>query len=282
MKNLYILRMWKRFNEVDRLKRVLDYPPEIEERYEDKYIRSVYERLYGRDSTLSEKTLLVASDLPYSLRPKVEIYTKEEEVKEEKKVEEIEEQKDDVEIEIIQSEVEEPEFIKVIPRIEKEEFPKVEVVEEWKTEELPEWRAEEETPEWVETEIPLTVKGYTLYRREVELKSGKIQTIYFFSKRKPRSGEPCALPDGFEVKVNKRSGMPYLRSIGKKEAKKEEYYEKNGYHLYKREVKLKSGKSQIIYFFSKRKPRSGKRCALPEGYIVRINKRSGMPYLRKK
>jgi len=74
-----MLCMWKRFGEVDRLKKVLDFPSEVEEIYDDKYVRSVYERLYGRESTLSEKTLLAASDLPYSLRPKVEIYTKKEE-----------------------------------------------------------------------------------------------------------------------------------------------------------------------------------------------------------
>jgi len=273
--------MWKRFGEVDRLKKVLDFPSEVEEIYDDKYVRSVYERLYGRESTLSEKTLLAASDLPYSLRPKVEIYTKKEETKEEKIEEKIEEPENKVEIEVIKSEVEEPEFIKVIPKRE-EEFPQVEVVEEWKTEELPEWRAEEETPEWVEAEIPFTVKGYTLYKKEVELRSGKIQTIYFFSKRKPRSGDLCPLPDGYEVKVNKRSGMPYLKLIEEREEKKEEYYEKNGYRLYKKEVKLRSGKVQTIYFFSRKRPKSGRQCALPDGYTVKINKRSGMPYLRKK
>jgi len=268
--------MWKRFGEVDRLKKILDFPPEAEEGfYDDRYIRSVYERLYGRDSTLNEETLLMASDLPYSLRPKVEIYAKKEEPKEEK-VEE--EKKSTVEIEIIKSEVEEPEFIKVIPRVEKTEFPKVEVVEEWKTEEIPEWRAEEETPEWVEAETPLTVKGYTLYKKDVELRSGKVQTIYFFSKRKPKSGTPSPLPDGYEVRMNERSGMPYLRLAGKK---KEEYYEKNGYRLYMKEVKLKSGKVQTIYFFSRKKPKSGKRCVLPDGYKVAINKRSGMPYLKR-
>ncbi|HEX08499.1 MAG TPA: hypothetical protein ENG38_01655 [Thermoplasmatales archaeon] len=67
-----------------------------------------------------------------------------------------------------------------------------------------------------------------------------------------------------------------------KEEKKEEYYEKNGYRLYKKEVKLRSGKVQTIYFFSRKRPKSGRQCALPDGYTVKINKRSGMPYLRKK
>ncbi|OYT58422.1 hypothetical protein B6U70_00610 [Euryarchaeota archaeon ex4484_162] len=68
-----------------------------------------------------------------------------------------------------------------------------------------------------------------MYKKDVELRSGKVQTIYFFSKRKPKSGTPSPLPDGYEVK----------------------------------------------------KPKSGKRCVLPDGYKVAINKRSGMPYLKR-
>jgi hypothetical protein len=283
--------MLRKFNEIDRLKRVLDFSIEAQEIYDDKYIKSIYDRLYGESSTLTEETLLAASSLPYSLRPKVEIHTKKEEMKEtfeeeqpEEKEEQIEE-KGKFEIEIIKSEVEEPEFIKIIPKREikeKVEFPKVAEVKEWESKELPEWRAEGEVPEWVpeEAEVPFTYKGYTLYKRDVEINGGKIQTIYFFSKRKPKSGEPCGMPEGFEIAINKRSGMPYLRGVKKKE--KEKYYEKNGYKLYVREVKLRSGKIQKIYFFSKKKPKHGTRCALPEGYKVAINKRSGMPYLKRK
>jgi len=52
---------------------------------------------------------------------------------------------------------------------------------------------------------------YTLYSKRVRLKNAKIQIIYFFSKRKPKSGTPTALPVGFEVRVNDRSGLPYLK-----------------------------------------------------------------------
>ena len=52
---------------------------------------------------------------------------------------------------------------------------------------------------------------YTLYSELVRLKNGKIQLIYFFSKRKPKSGTPASFPDGFEVEVSKRSGLPYLK-----------------------------------------------------------------------
>jgi len=52
---------------------------------------------------------------------------------------------------------------------------------------------------------------YTLYSKLVRLKNGKNQIIYFFSKRKPKSGTPTTLPEGFEVEVSSRSGLPYLK-----------------------------------------------------------------------
>ncbi len=53
--------------------------------------------------------------------------------------------------------------------------------------------------------------GWTLYSRDVTLKGGRVQTIYFFSKRTPKSGSPCDKPDNMEVGVNKRTGLPYLK-----------------------------------------------------------------------
>ena len=53
--------------------------------------------------------------------------------------------------------------------------------------------------------------GWTLYKRDVTLKGGRQQTIYFFSKREPKSGSPCEKPPGYSVGVNKRTGLPYLK-----------------------------------------------------------------------
>jgi len=53
--------------------------------------------------------------------------------------------------------------------------------------------------------------GWTLYKREVTLKGGRKQTIYFFSKRDPKSGTPCEKPDGYTVGVNKHTGLPFLK-----------------------------------------------------------------------
>ena len=55
--------------------------------------------------------------------------------------------------------------------------------------------------------------GYTLYARRVETRGGA-RTLYFFSKGTPKSGEPSALPDGYAVGANGRTGLPYLRREG--------------------------------------------------------------------
>ena len=57
-----------------------------------------------------------------------------------------------------------------------------------------------------------TYKGWTLYTRNVTLKGGRKQTIYFFSKKTPKSGTPCDKPEEYGVKEakTKGSGMPYL------------------------------------------------------------------------
>ena len=57
--------------------------------------------------------------------------------------------------------------------------------------------------------------GYTLHAREIELKGGHKQVIYFFSQRTPKSGLPVDLPVGYTVAQNKRTGLPYLKKDAK-------------------------------------------------------------------
>jgi len=59
-------------------------------------------------------------------------------------------------------------------------------------------------------------------------------------------------------------------------------YTHEGWNLYGLDVKLKGGKTHKIYFFSKRKPKSGTKCDKPKNMIVGVNKRTGLPYLKKK
>jgi hypothetical protein len=61
---------------------------------------------------------------------------------------------------------------------------------------------------------------WTLYKRDVTLKSGKNLTIHFFSKQKPHSGTPTCMPEGYEVGISDRSKMPFLKKIGKEKQRK--------------------------------------------------------------
>lgn len=52
---------------------------------------------------------------------------------------------------------------------------------------------------------------YTLYEKEIETKTGKKRTVRFFSKGEPEEGKSISLPQGYGVKINKRTGVPYLK-----------------------------------------------------------------------
>src|SRR5690242_5541457 len=62
--------------------------------------------------------------------------------------------------------------------------------------------------------MAFTKDGYTLYSREVVLKGGRKQSIYFFAKGKPKSGNPTDLPNGYEVATTTRTALPILRRKG--------------------------------------------------------------------
>jgi len=61
------------------------------------------------------------------------------------------------------------------------------------------------------THAPFIYKGYSLYTRETRKHNGKKTTLYFFSKQKPEVGSPSPLPDGYQIVVNKKTGVPYLK-----------------------------------------------------------------------
>ncbi len=57
--------------------------------------------------------------------------------------------------------------------------------------------------------MPYTYQGWTLYSRDVKLKKGPKVTIYFFSKRKPKSGKPMD-----EMPVQSREPHPPRQNGG--------------------------------------------------------------------
>lgn len=59
-------------------------------------------------------------------------------------------------------------------------------------------------------------------------------------------------------------------------------FERDGYTLYAREQKTRGEKALTVYFFSKRQPIVGRAVDVPEGYVVAVDGKSGVPYLKKK
>ena len=85
---------------------------------------------------------------------------------------------------------------------------------------------------------------YILYTRYVKLKSGKELPIFFFSSHAPKSGSQTQLPEGYTVKENPKSHMPYLKKIEptKKPIKKS------------LPLKINSKKTDIIYVVNRLQP----------------------------
>jgi hypothetical protein len=136
--------------------------------------------------------------------------------------------------------------------------------------------------EYFEKEKVFTYGPYTLHTRQVDLKNnGKLVDIYFFSKHPPKSGTACAMPEGYKVGVNQRTTMPYLQKTYK--VQKPTVFKYGSYTLYTNRIKLKNQDKEVDnYFFSSHKPKSGTPCVMPEGYEVRINPKTKLPYLKKK
>ncbi|HEC87418.1 MAG TPA: hypothetical protein ENI49_06125 [Thermoplasmatales archaeon] len=59
-------------------------------------------------------------------------------------------------------------------------------------------------------------------------------------------------------------------------------YRYENWTSYKQDVKLKDGRNQIIYFFTRWKLKRGKPCDLPNGYTVIVNERTRLSYLKEK
>lgn len=64
-------------------------------------------------------------------------------------------------------------------------------------------------------------------------------------------------------------------------AKGASVYVHDGYTLYRRETEKKGGGTTTFYFFAKNTPKSGQKCGLPDGYVVEVNERTKLPYLRR-
>ena len=96
-----------------------------------------------------------------------------------------------------------------IPKSDKNKFKEEKNIEETTTE----WESYDidEIPEETIDISAYTHGEFTLYKKDIKTVTGKKRTIHFFAKSIPDEGQPVNLPDGYEVKVNKRTGLPYLK-----------------------------------------------------------------------
>lgn len=53
-----------------------------------------------------------------------------------------------------------------------------------------------------------TGEAYYLHSKEVTLRGGRKQTIYYFAREEANA---CEIPAGYEVMENSRTGLPMLR-----------------------------------------------------------------------
>jgi len=54
---------------------------------------------------------------------------------------------------------------------------------------------------------------YYLHGKDVVLKNGREQRIYFFAKQPKDEGVLDTIPEGMEITENKQTGLPVLRRI---------------------------------------------------------------------
>ncbi|MDG6218672.1 MAG: hypothetical protein QCI00_04445 [Candidatus Thermoplasmatota archaeon] len=53
--------------------------------------------------------------------------------------------------------------------------------------------------------------NYTLYQKTIIITDDDKRTIHFFAKEAPETGKPAMLPKDYEVKINRKTGVPYIR-----------------------------------------------------------------------
>lgn len=82
--------------------------------------------------------------------------------------------------------------------------------------------------------------------------------------------------------IFKKNGKTLSDTSDEWEAFENKVYQVDGYTLYEKEASTKDGKKRKIRFFSKKEPDEGTAIDLPEDYEVKRNKRTDVPYLKKK
>jgi hypothetical protein len=54
-------------------------------------------------------------------------------------------------------------------------------------------------------------RDWTLYKGLIDINEDTQIAKYFFSRWTPNKGEPSDLPEGYEVELNERTGIPFIK-----------------------------------------------------------------------
>jgi len=205
-----------------------------------------------------------------------------------------------------------PEFIEVKPKQnEKEELAENEVPftitinpEDDEDESLPQWQSVDDEDE---PKKQITTFGQaTSEKNKKEITQKETDTLNKNQDEKTRNiWEPLSskklkketsktvhfkqIPD--EQIVDTHKGQePFIQikktdadqSIDKNEHEDKKGYKYNGYRLYKKNIVIDDEDKRTIHFFAKEPPETGEPAYLPKDYEVKINRKTGVPYIRKK
>lgn len=208
------------------------------------------------------------------------------------KVEDIDKKEKETEV----KEEEIPEFIEVKPEEsikksieekEKEIKESVEVKTEEKEEKLPEWKPvekevfEEKVEEKEKIKKPVEKKIKTRekkHRRRFQIWEPAEEKKVTKEKKKKTNKETKEFEPFFEEEFEEVEE----KSKVEEKQRKEDVYKYRGYTLYRKEIILNDGSKRIIHFFSKEEPDEGEPSSLPEGYEIKMDKKTGIPFIRKK
>lgn len=76
-----------------------------------------------------------------------------------------------------------------------------------------EMKEEKEVVSEASKQKPYQYGAYSLYKKEISIGNDKTRIVHFFSKKPPEDSQPSHLPSGYEVKVNRKTGVPFIKKI---------------------------------------------------------------------
>lgn len=74
-------------------------------------------------------------------------------------------------------------------------------------------REEKEVASEASKQKPYRYGAYSLYKKEISIGDDKTRIVHFFSKKPPEDSQPSHLPSGYKVKVNRKTGVPFIKKI---------------------------------------------------------------------